>query len=245
MKFSVITICYNSQRDIEQTLHSINNQTFKDYEHIVIDGDSSDNTLELVQSISPNSSIHTEKDKGIYDAINKGIKKAIGEFIVLLHSGDVFYSANSLEEINNYVNKTYISLFSVEYHHKGKKIRDYKINGWELNAFEKGIMPPHLGMIIPTEFYRKNGLYSLKYSIASDFELSFRYLYKNAIPYKIFPKTVIIMSVGGKSSSGLKSNYIITKEIISILSYYNISLGLSSLVKKIILRLKERILFRK
>jgi len=239
MIFSIITICYNSEESISSTLWSVRSQTFKKYEHIIIDGGSTDNTLGLIKSISPDSKLISEADGGIYDAINKGISLATGNLVVLLHSGDQFHSYNTLESIVKVVDYEKINLFSVEYFKGDRKVRYYDIFNWQLKNFELGMMPPHLGMIIPRKFYTEYGSYLLKYSIASDFELSFRYLYIHRIPFIKHSFSIVKMSIGGVSSSGINSIITITKEIKDILSNANIDYTLKAFFQKTLLRLKE------
>ena len=145
MKFSIITISFNSENTISETLKSVKNQSFKDYEYLLIDGESIDGTLSIVKEQDHISKIVSEADKGIYDALNKGIKNFTGEIIGILNSDDTFYDENSLQYIADAFDKDTDCVFGdLIYTDKNEKVkRVWKGSAFKKGAFKKGWMPAH------------------------------------------------------------------------------------------------------
>ena len=162
MKVSIITVCYNSQKTIENTIRSVLTQNYKNYEYIIIDGGSTDNTIKIIKKYKKKIQIfRSEKDKGIYDAINKGIKYATGSVISILHSDDIFYNKfttqkvmshfNSNSKINCLIGNTIITDNNFK-----KKLRSYKANFFKNWMLYFGFSPPH-----PSTFFRSKILRQL------------------------------------------------------------------------------------
>lgn len=219
MKISVITVCYNAAHTIEKTILSVLSQSYSNIEFIVVDGLSDDNTMLIVNSFQ--GKIHhilSEKDDGIYDGINKGLKLATGDVVGILNADDVFASNDVLSHIamEFNVNSQLDSVIGdVAFLNKyEKKIRYYSSCKWNPNKFVWGYMPAH-----PT-FYCKRGLfdhigfYRTDFDIAADFELLIRFLKLNNCSYKYMPVQMVNMSIGGVSTSGLKSTIKINQEIL-------------------------------
>ncbi len=220
MKVSIITVCYNSQKTIENTIRSVLTQNYKNYEYIIIDGGSTDNTIKIIKKYKKKIQIfRSEKDKGIYDAINKGIKYATGSVISILHSDDIFYNKfttqkvmshfNSNSKINCLIGNTIITDNNFK-----KKLRSYKANFFKNWMLYFGFSPPHPSTFFRSKIYRKYGLYKNKYIIAGDFEFFVRIFLKKKILFKIIDENFVLMKSGGKSSSSIKSNLISSQEII-------------------------------
>ena len=207
MIISVITISLNSQDTILKTLQSVKIQSTKKFEHILIDGNSKDNTLLVAQEFSHISKIISEPDKGVYDAINKGIKNSTGEIIGFLNSDDTFYNENSLQIIFDAFDENTDCIFGdliyTDYNEKVKRVW----NGSEFRkgAFKKGWMPAHPTFYCRRSVYEKFGLYDDSYKIAGDFELMLSFLEKHNIRSKYIPHTLVNMKVGGLSNRTLKS----------------------------------------
>lgn len=209
MKISIITPTYNSSKTIYDTLMSIKNQSYKDIEHIIIDGISSDETLEICRKYSPNSILISEKDYGIYDAMNKGIKIAKGDVIGILNSDD-FYDNNKIierivelfkQDINLsliYGNLTYISSKN-----KLKKIRDWISEPYYNEFFEDSKVPPHPSLFVKKEVYNNVGAFNLKFKLAADYEFMFR-LFK-LYNFKSFYTNhyIVKMRIGGATSKNI------------------------------------------
>lgn len=217
MKISIITVCYNSDKTIEDTLKSVVSQTYKDIEYIVIDGGSKDKTLDIINQYK----IHidfwvSEPDKGLYDAINKGIQKATGDFVGIINSDDVFYENDTIEKIAKYIteNPDLDAVTGDIIQHKNNRIiRKYSSEDWTPEKLKIGFMPPHPSIFIKTNLFQQFGYYREDYKIGADYELIVRYFLKNKISYKYSGIITTSMAVGGASSSGLKSYKMITKEI--------------------------------
>jgi len=220
---SVITVCYNSEDSIEGTIRSVMSQDYKNIEYIIIDGMSSDLTMKLVNEYRSNIDIVvSERDKGIYDAINKGITLARGDYIVLLNSNDIFYSTSTISNIVDFHQHTdcAISISDVIYKDiKGQLVRYYSAKFWKPFHLRLGFMPPHQAVVIRKDIFNSYGGYSLDYKIAADYEYLVRLLLRNRLVYKYSPEVRTIMSAGGVSSQGFSSYKKISREIIYILGY--------------------------
>jgi glycosyltransferase len=207
MKISIITATYNSGAHISDCVRSVNNQTFNNIEHIIIDGASKDNTLEIINSL-PNrvASIVSEPDKGIYDAMNKGIKAATGDIIGILNSDDFFASNDVIENIvkefsnDSTLEGIYTNLYYVNQDNPDQIIRHWVSNSFKKRSFFKGWHPPHPTLYLRREVYEKYGNFNLDFSLSADFELMLRFFEKYNIKTKYLPITTIRMRLGGATS---------------------------------------------
>ncbi len=225
---SVITVCFNSENSIEATIRSVLSQDYNNIEYIIIDGMSSDLTMKIIHEYRANIGIVvSERDRGIYDAINKGITLASGDYIVLLNSNDVFYSTSTISNIVDFHqhNDCPISVADVLIKDtKGQLVRYYSAEFWKSFHLRLGFMPPHQAVVIRKDIFNSYGVYSLDYKIAADYEYLVRLLLRNRLVYKYSPEVRTIMSSGGVSSQGFSSYKEISREIIDILGYRNIFL---------------------
>lgn len=214
MKISLITISFNSENSITATFQSVKSQSFKDYEYVLIDGGSKDGTLTIAKEQDHISKIVSEPDKGIYDAINKGIKNSTGEIIGFLNSDDTFYDKNALKYISEAFDEETDCVFGdLIYTDINENIkRVWKGSAFKKGAFKKGWMPAHPTFYCRRSVYEKLGLYDDSFKIAGDFELMLRFFEKHNIRSKYIPKTLVNMKEGGASNSGLKSKLDIQKE---------------------------------
>ena len=228
MKISIITVCYNSSATISRTLNSIQSQSYKDYEVIIIDGNSTDNTLEIVEEFKDIISIVvSESDTGIYDALNKGINLSSGDVIAILHSNDFFASSDVLALVANSFKKAEaikIIFTSINYvsNRTHKIIREFSPKNFRQWMLYLGLMPPHTGAFIRSEVYSEVGLYDTSYKIAGDFDFFVRALLLNHQSFKLNSLVSTSMMMGGASSSGLKSYLNITEEFSRSLSKNNL-----------------------
>lgn len=214
-KVSIITISYNAEITIEKTLKSIKSQSYENIEHIIIDGGSKDNTLEICNSYPHVSKIISESDRGVYDAFNKGLKIAAGDIIGFLNADDVFFNENSVQEIVNAFsnNETDIVYGNLDYvNQEGKVIRNWISKQYEKGLIKKAWMPAHPTFYCKKEVYDRLGGYNDSFKIGGDFELCLRFLEVNKVPSFYFNKKLVKMLVGGISNSGLRSKWIIYKE---------------------------------
>lgn len=220
MKISIITATYNSASTIAGCIKSVNKQTFQNIEHIIIDGASKDNTIEIINSI-PNrvSKIISEPDNGIYDAMNKGIKLATGDVIGMLNSDDFFTSDDVIEKIvssfnSNSIEGVYGDICFVKPTDLNKVVRYYSAKWFKTSLFRFGFMPPHPSFYVRRNFHEKLGLYKSDYKIAADYELLIRFLKVNKLKTSYLNFCVVTMRTGGDSTRNIKSNWILNKEIV-------------------------------
>ena len=209
MKVSVITVSYNSEKTIESTIQSVLNQDYNNVEYIIIDGQSTDNTLQIINQYSDRiAQVISEKDDGIYDAINKGILTATGDIVGLIHSDDFYAHTRVLSRIVEELNQTqadavYSDLQYVDRENSEKVFRVWKSGEYTAGKFIKGWMPPHPTFYVKRNVFLKHGLYDLTFRLAADYELMLRYIHKNKITLSYIPETLIKMRVGGASNTSI------------------------------------------
>ncbi|AFM02558.1 glycosyl transferase [Bernardetia litoralis DSM 6794] len=211
MKVSIVTVVYNNVSMVADAIESVLNQDYPDLEYILIDGASTDGTTELVRMYQNRiTRVISEKDEGLYDAINKGIRMCSGDIIGLLHSDD-FYPNNKVvssfvkafEEKNT--DAVYGDLVYVDKEDTQKVIRYWQSGEFDCESFYKGWMPPHPALFIKKECYLKYGVYDTRFKSAADYELTLRILLKNKISATYLPIVMASMRTGGKSNSSLRN----------------------------------------
>lgn len=207
MKVSVITVTYNSADTLQDCISSIAAQSYKDIEHIIIDGNSTDDTLKIIKKNTSVSTYISEPDKGLYDAMNKGLKVASGDIIGILNSDDVYaYNdviSDVVSEIAEY-DALYADLCYVGSNDLSKVKRYWKSGAYRRDSFKCGWMPPHPSLFLKKEVYEKYGNFNLELTSASDYELILRFLYKARINTTYLPKVTVKMREGGISNQSLK-----------------------------------------
>ena len=232
MKISIITVCYNSEKTIRHTLESINNQNSKDIEHLIIDGNSTDNTLSIIKKYKYKKKIISENDKGIYDAMNKGIKLARGEVIGFLNSDDFYANNKVISKIESVFKEDpkleacYADLIYIDQVDTSKIVRYWKSSEFISGSFSKGWCPPH-----PTFFARKSvferfGGFNLNYQVASDVDLMIRFMELKKIKTRYIPELWVKMRSGGKSNKSFKNILKQNEDIIHSLKSYGLSVNL-------------------
>jgi glycosyltransferase len=228
LKISIITISFNAEKTIEKTLMSIESQSYDNIEHIIVDGGSKDNTLEICNSFPHVSKIISESDKGVYDAFNKGLKIATGDIIGFLNADDVFYESNSVLEIVNAfsINETDIVYGNLDYvNEDGKVIRNWVSKPYKRGLIKKAWMPAHPTFYCKKEIYNRLGGYNDSFKIAGDFELCIRFLEVYKVHSFYLNKKLVKMLVGGVSNNGLKSKWTIFKEELRALKLNEIKIN--------------------
>ncbi|MFN1835377.1 glycosyltransferase family 2 protein [Balneola sp. MJW-20] len=217
MKISVITISFNSEATMGKTIESIRGQNYSDIEHIVVDGGSSDRTLDIIQdNENITSKWISEPDDGIYDAMNKGIRLATGDVIGFLNSDDRYYDEYVVQNIADAFIKydcdcTYGNL--VYSNDQGKITRVWDSRSYEPGLFRKSWTPAHPTFYCKQSVYEQYDLYKTDYEIAADVELMFRYLNVHGIRSHFIDRRLVNMLEGGVSNQGLQSTITITKEM--------------------------------
>ena len=211
IKVSIITVTYNSAETLEQTLLSVIQQSYKNIEYIVVDGKSTDGTLSIIEKHKGNiSRVISEKDNGLYDALNKGIELATGDVVGILHSDD-FYIDNKVIEryvqafLESNAEAVYSDLYYVDKNDTDKIIRRWKSGEFKSNSFINGWMPPHPTFFVKKEVYKKHGKFNLEFKSAADYEIMLRFIQKRAITVYYLPEFTIKMRVGGKSNASVQN----------------------------------------
>ncbi|MBN3144819.1 glycosyltransferase family 2 protein [Pectobacterium brasiliense] len=218
MKVSIITATYNSAKTISDTLKSLNAQTYPDIEYIIIDGGSKDNTLSLIKSsCSRVSVIISEPDKGIYDALNKGILSATGDIVGFLHSDDFFAYPDAVKDIVDAMRESnadavYGDLNYISSTDNDVIVRKWVSGGFDINKMKLGWMPPHPTFYMKRACYQRFGSFDLSYRISADYDSLLRYLWIYKVTVKYIPKVIINMRVGGMSNRSLSNMIMKTKE---------------------------------
>ena len=226
MKISIITVCYNSAATIEKTIQSVAAQTYNNIEYLVVDGNSKDATLSIIKKYDTViTKWVSEPDKGLYDAMNKGIALATGDLVGILNSDDTFATETVLEEVANFHTKNTIDASVgdiVQHNTTGKIVRRYSAANWQPNKLKIGFMPAHPAIFFKRDLFDNFGNYQLDFTIGADYELITRFFLKNKITWNYSGITTTKMLVGGLSSSGMSSYQLISKEIAKALSRNNI-----------------------
>ena len=209
MKISIITTAYNSARTVEDTIKSVLGQVGVEVEYIIIDGSSTDGTMEIVNKYRDQiTKIVSEKDGGMYDAMNKGIKLATGEVVGILNSDDVYEDNEVLKKVVEEFERTkadcvWGDLEVVDKDDVNKVVRNWKSGPYIEGSFQKGWHPPHPGFFVKKEIYDKYGLFRTDMSTWADYELQLRFLEKHKISSAYISETLVKMRDGGKSSQSI------------------------------------------
>ena len=236
MKISLITACYNSTKTIETAIESVLAQKGVEVEYIVVDGGSKDGTVDLLKGYEPkfNGRMRwiSERDKGMYDAINKGIKMATGDIVGILNADDVLASDDTLAHIAAAFTPDIDALYadirfvkdgaSVEALRAASTVRYCSAKRWRPWMFRFAAMVPHPSFYVRRECFERLGGYSLDYRICSDFELELRYLYLAKLKAAYLPECVVVMRMGGASTAGWRSNVEINREDLRALRSHGI-----------------------
>ena len=215
MKISIITATYNSAKTVEDTIKSVLSQTYKEYEYLIIDGVSKDNTLEIARKYEPyfegRMHIYSEKDKGIYDAMNKGFQKATGDVLMLINSDDLFARPDAVELVVKEFEKhpdadgVYANLYYVSQNNTDNIVRVWKTG--EQKSMRYGWLPAHPTFYVKRECYEKFGYFNLNYPLAADFELMLRFIDRHGIKLVYLPEYLVNMRLGGATSKNLQNIY--------------------------------------
>jgi glycosyltransferase involved in cell wall biosynthesis len=209
LKITVITVSYNAQRSIEQCVQSVINQDYPHIEYIIIDGNSNDDTLSILGKYKNYITVLvSEPDKGIYDAMNKGIARATGDVIGMLNADDYFADNHTLTVVSEAFknNQPDIVYGDLDYIKKdGSTFRKWRSGPYSKGLFNLGWMPPHPTFYCRREVFNKLGNYSLAYGTAADYELMLRFIHLNLLPVFYVNKVLVKMSTGGVSNSSIKN----------------------------------------
>lgn len=211
MKISIITATFNSGSTLRDTMCSVLSQHYTDFEHIIVDGGSKDNTLEIVKELEPqyNGRLRwvSESDKGLYDAMNKGIRMATGDVIGVLNSDDFYASDSVLKNIAlkcRDFDAVYGNLDFIDINDSSKVVRKWRGSQHTPGAFFKGWHPAHPTFYARKTCFDKYGGFDITFNVSADFELMFRFIEKERISNSFLPMVMVKMRMGGESTGSLK-----------------------------------------
>ena len=237
-KISIITVCFNSSNTIEGTIQSVISQNYTNIEYIIVDGLSTDNTLKIVEKYKNKiSKLISEKDNGIYYAINKGIAASTGEIVAILHADDFYANENVISDVvgafeKKNVDAVYGDLQYVDQLDTNKIKRNWISKKYNKSNFLKGWMPPHPSFFVKRECYNKYGVFNTVLKSAGDYELMLRFLYKNNCSVDYIPQVLVKMRVGGKSNVSILNRIIANREDKKAWEINNLHPGAFTFIRK-------------
>ena len=224
MKITVITVTFNSGKTVRDTIESVLRQEYQNYEYLVIDGGSKDNTVDIIKEYESKFGGRlkwvSENDQGMYDGINKGIRMATGDVVGIINSDDFYHRTDIFDIINKAfeedrnVQAIYGDVRFVKPDNLEKTVRYYSSKHWKPWKFRFGFMPAHPSYFTYKENFEKYGYYQYNYHIAADYELLIRHLYTNSVSAKYIHVDFMKMRIGGRSTNGWKANILLNKEIV-------------------------------
>jgi len=247
LKVSIITVSFNSAKTIADTIESVLSQDFPEIEYIIVDGDSSDDTIKIIRQYENRiSKWISEKDQGMYDAMNKGIAMATGDVIGILNSDDVYINNQVIGEMMALLQEknaqiVFADLILVDQGDDSKVLRYYDSGHFHPNKFRYGWMPAHPTVFVRRELYQSVGPFSTNYQIAADYEMLIRMLAIQKASYAYLPKPVVRMRSGGASTAGISRNWILNKEIVRACKENGIYSNMAMLLLKIPAKLWGRL----
>lgn len=216
MKVTIITVAFNAAKTIGDTLSSVASQTYPDIEHILVDGDSTDGTQEVIKGYQHVAHFISEKDQGLYFAMNKGLALATGDVVAILNADDFYTSTHAIEKVVNsfklqHADSVYADLVYVNKDYT-KITRNWKAGAFSRNKFYNGWMVPHPTFFVNRKVYEQYGFFDTSLKYAADYELMLRFMFKHQITTFYIQETLVIMKTGGKSNSSLLNRFIINRE---------------------------------
>lgn len=223
MKISLVTITFNSSATLRDTIQSVLSQTYPDIEYIIVDGCSQDKTIDIIKEYEP--LFHgrlkwiSEKDKGLYDAMNKGIQMATGDIIGIINSDDFYHRKDTVMKVseafkNDDIQAVYGDVRFVNPQNLDKTVRYYSSKRFTPEMFRFGFMPAHPTFFTYRKYFEEFGYYKTDYKIAADYELLIRFLYVHQLKSQYLPFDFMKMRTGGTSTASIRSNILLNKEIV-------------------------------
>jgi glycosyltransferase len=251
VKVSVVTAVYNNVTCLSDCIQSLSSQAYPDIEHIIIDGGSTDGTLDVIACLTSNtlrltthvSRVVSEPDNGIYDALNKGIRMATGDVIGFLHADDMYADKTVIEKVVKAMSQKncdscYGDLLYVDKHNTDKTIRYWRAGEFSSKLLRRGWMPPHPTFFVRRELYEKAGVFDPRFRIAADYELMLRFLGKYKISTCYIPEVLIKMRTGGASNRSIPNILRKSSEDFSAMKMHSIG-GLPTLLRKNLSKLPQ------
>lgn len=251
MKFSLVTVTFNSSATIRDTIRSVLLQIYENVEYIIVDGLSKDNTVEIVREFEPLFKGRlrwiSEKDGGLYDAMNKGIRMATGDIVGIINSDDFYHRRDTISRIaetfqNKEIQAVYGDVRFVNSCNLDKTVRYYSSKNFSPGHFRYGFMPAHPTFFTYRKYFDEFGYYKTDYHIAADYELLIRFLYTHQLKTEYLPLDFMKMRIGGASTASFRSNILLNKEIVRACSENGIWTCMPLLFLKYFIKVFELIL---
>jgi len=245
IKVTIVTVSYNSMATIADTIRSVSSQTYKNIEHIIVDGASTDGTVEIVNSFgSKVSKFITEPDNGIYQAMNKGIRLATGDVIGILNSDDFLCDNHIIETLVNTFKESnadviYGDVRYINPRKPEKTVRYYSSKKFNPMKFKYGFIPAHPSVYAKRNLYEISGLFKEDYIIAADYELLIRFFRNRSIHSEYIPIPFVSMRTGGISNRSLKNRFIINKEILRACKENGIQTNMINIYSRYLIKIFE------
>jgi glycosyltransferase len=244
---SVITACYNSAATVRETLESVNVQTYPLIEHIIVDGASKDSTMSLVNQYGKRiANSVSERDNGIYDAFNKGLKLATGSVIGFLNSDDIYAHPTAIASImapfsDESVDAVYADLVYVERNDISRITRHWKSRAYQSGDFARAFVPPHPTLFLRRRVYERTGGFDVAYPLAADYEYMLRAFHKHGIKSVHVPQIIVKMRAGGATGGAIPFIRQQNVEILQALDIHSVQVSkLNFFVRKFANRLLQR-----
>jgi glycosyltransferase involved in cell wall biosynthesis len=244
VKISIITVVYNNQKTIKDAIESVLSQNYTNIEYIIIDGNSNDGTLDVINNYASKiTNIISEKDDGIYDAMNKGLKLATGDVIGILNSDDLYADNSILNEVMKHFNNDknldilYGDLVYVKHDNVDKIVRRWTSKPYYPNFFENGGVPPHPSLFVSSRVYHEAGYFNLKYRLAADYEFMLRIFKTFSFKIKYLPLVFVNMRLGGATNNSMNNIYKGNVEILNAWKVNGYKIPLLLIPKRIFKRL--------
>lgn len=218
LKITIITVTFNSAKTIRDTIDSVLSQDYKNLEYIIVDGNSSDGTQDIVKSFGPKiTKFVSETDSGLYDAMNKGIMMATGDVVGIINSDDVYAHEKVFSTIvsqfeSGSIDVVYGDLYYFKTGNPDRALRYYRGGIFSITRVTYGLMPPHPTFFIRRTVYEKFGKFDTTFTLSADFDLILRFLGVHKVPFAYIPEILVKMRTGGKSTSSLKRTLIMNRE---------------------------------
>jgi glycosyltransferase involved in cell wall biosynthesis len=246
---SIITVCYNSVKTIQETLQSVASQRYPHVEYILIDGGSTDGTQDVIRSFSQHiAHVVSEPDNGIYDAMNKGIALATGDIVGLLNADDLYANENVLATVaqaffDQQLDACYSDLIYFASNDPDKVLRYWRSNSFRPGLFAKGWCPAHPTFFVRRQLYERYGAFDIHFNGGNDVELMMRFLEKHHIQTRYLPEVMVRMRLGGVSNSSIKGIIMQNRQILQAAKKLEIPISpITFFFFKVLSRLKQRLI---
>lgn len=245
MRITIVTVCFNSANTIEDTICSVANQTHSDIEHIIVDGASTDGTIDVIdRHRNELAKVISERDCGIYDAMNKGLGLATGDVIGFLNADDVYAGSGILDRVSAIMEQEDLdAVFGdaefVSPARPNRPVRRYRSGSFNPDRIAWGWMPAHPTLFLRRQVYKRFGLFRTDYQIAGDFELVARMFHGGTLIYRHLPEVLVRMRTGGVSTGGWRNTILLNQEVLRACRENGIPTSLPKILSKYPVKLLE------